>query len=74
MRREFNTSLQPSMVFHQSDNPDYICHTKVVGVDGKFLDFSIDRDLGHVIMVEIMYYLKRHEERNQHPRRIKEIR
>ena len=64
MKREHAPELQPSMVFHQSDNPNYICHAKVVGVDGRFLDFSIDRDLGHIIMVEIMYYLKRHEERN----------
>ena len=63
MARKHAPELQPSMVFHQSDNLDFICHAKVIGVDGRFIDFSIDRDLAFIMMIELTHHLKRHAER-----------
>ena len=63
MAHEHAPKLQPSMVFHQSDNLDFVCYAKVIGVDGRFIDFSIDRDLAFIMMIELTHHLKRHAER-----------
>lgn len=63
MVREFSPELQPSMVFNQSGNLDFVCHAKVIGVDGRSIDFSIDRDLAFIMMIELIHHLKRHAER-----------
>ena len=45
MAREHAPELQPSMVFHQSDNLDFVCHAKVIGVDGlRVVDCSAKPD------------------------------
>ena len=56
-----DTPLKAAMVFQYSDNPDVTAYAKLIGPDGKFTNFEIDRDMAHIMLVELIHHMKRQE-------------
>ena len=54
--------LKPYMVFQASGDLDITCHTKLSGPNGRFVDFSIDREMAYMVVTELIYHLRRQEE------------
>ena len=55
-------ALKPTMIFHQSQDLDVTCFAKLLGTDGRFIDFAIDRDMAWNMIVELNFHLKRQED------------
>ena len=53
--------LKPAVVFHHSEDPDVTAHVRAVGLDGKFMDIALDRELAYNMLTELVYHLRRQE-------------
>lgn len=58
-----NIALKNSVVFQAAEDLDMTCAAMLTGPDGKFTNFSIDRDLAWLMVTELVYHLRRQEER-----------
>jgi|TARA_R110000823_G_C15869143_1_gene493984 hypothetical protein len=56
-----DTPLKAAMTFQYSDNPDITCYAMLTGPNGKFTNFEIDRDMAHIMMVELIHHMRRQE-------------
>jgi hypothetical protein len=63
MPRETEPSKQPFIVLSQSDDPQFVCHAKIIGMDGRTMDLSIGRGTAYSVIIDFLYHLRRHEER-----------
>ena len=55
------TPLKSVMNFQASQDPEVTCFAKLSGPNGRFTDFTIDRDLAYLMISELTYHLKRQE-------------
>tara|TARA_R110000796_G_scaffold41094_3_gene101442 strand:+ start:1457 stop:1747 length:291 start_codon:yes stop_codon:yes gene_type:complete len=53
--------LKPAMVFQYSNDPKATCYAKLIMPDGRFSNFEIDRDMAHLMMIELLHHMKRQE-------------
>jgi len=56
-----NAPMHAYLNLIQSDDPQFIARAKLVLPDGRFTDFSIDRDMAYSLVTELMYHLNKHE-------------
>ena len=56
-------NLKPVLRFQYSDDPDVTAFAMLTGPDGKFINFSVDREMAYTMLTEMAYHLRRQEER-----------
>ncbi len=53
--------LKPALVIQDSADPNVTCYAKLITLDGKFINFEMDRELAYGLLIEMAYHLKRQE-------------
>lgn len=48
--------MKPAIVFQASQDPNITCYAKLIMPDGKFSNFEIDREMAHMMLVELLYH------------------
>ena len=60
MVRNHAPEMQPIIIISNADPLDvrFVCHAKLIGTDGRNMDFSVTEDTAEMLMVELTYHLK----------------
>tara|TARA_R110000803_G_scaffold56795_1_gene114215 strand:+ start:3826 stop:4041 length:216 start_codon:yes stop_codon:yes gene_type:complete len=49
--------MKAAIVFQASLDPGTTCYAKLIMPDGKFSNFEIDREMAHMMVVELTYHM-----------------
>tara|TARA_R110000824_G_scaffold30128_9_gene99431 strand:+ start:906 stop:1145 length:240 start_codon:yes stop_codon:yes gene_type:complete len=54
--------LKPTITFQATDDVSITASCILTGPDGKFVNFSLDREMAYGMAIELVYHLRRQEE------------
>lgn len=61
--RKTEPEEQPELVFTQSEDDRFVCHVKLIGRDGRVVDFSITPEMAVTTITYLRYYQQKREEK-----------
>ena len=59
--------MEPTIIFHCSNDPKYVAFAKIGALDGRFIDFGITPEMAHIMQSELLYHVRRHHQRHWNP-------
>ena len=60
--RKTKPEEQPELVFTHSGDNRFVCHVKLIGGDGRVVDFSFTPEMAVTTITYLRYYQRKHEE------------
>tara|TARA_R110000744_G_scaffold169100_2_gene286925 strand:- start:292 stop:480 length:189 start_codon:yes stop_codon:yes gene_type:complete len=59
-----NTPTKSTLIIQKSDHRGVVCFARLVGPNGMFVDFVMDKDMAENTLAELEHHLKRYNEQN----------
>ena len=59
--------MEPTIIFHHSNDTKYVAFAKIGALDGRFIDFGITPEMAHIMQSELLYHVRRHHQRHWNP-------